>query len=281
MTNTTRVLVTGATGKTGRRVTAILRGRGEPVRDASRTGGTPFDWTDLTTWHAALTDIAAVYIVTPDITDPAVVDQFRAFGQQAVSAGVTRATLLSVPHTGPVDTSPTAAAEEELAKTGLGLTILRLRWFHQNFSEDFLTPAVIAGDLRLPAGDGREAFVDADDIAEVVARTLTDNSHVGRSYELTGPRLLSFTDIAHELTKATGRTITYTPLTTEEYIAEQIDAGTPEEWARLSAHLYQGIASKALETTTTDIEQILGRPARDFTDYAAHTVTQGTWVQRC
>ena len=269
-----QALVTGATGKTGRRVSTLLRQDGHAVREGSRRSETPFDWTLPGTWSSALADVEAVYLVVPDVTDPAVPEQFARFGQAAVEAGVTRATLLSIPLSDGEPAS-TVAAEDALRGSGLGLTIVRLRWFNQNFSEDFLAPAVQAGDLRLPAGIGREAFVDADDIAEVVAATLTDPAHVDKDYELTGPRLLSFADVAAEITSATGRAVTYTPLSAEDYVAEQIAAGVPNEWATLSADLYQGIASGELETTTTDVEAILGRPARDFTDYATAAAAGG------
>ena len=272
MTETAHILITGATGKTGRRVSALLRDQGYAVREGSRSSATPFDWTDPSTWPAALDAITAVYIVTPDVTDPAVAGRLRDFGTAAVGAGVSRATLLSVPLTGG-EPAATMAAEEALANTGLEVTIVRLRWFNQNFSEDFLAPAVAAGDLRLPAGEGREAFVDA----AVVAATLTDPAHAGRSYELTGPRLLSFAEVADELSHATGRVITYTPLTAEQYIREQVAAGVPQDWATLSAGLYQGITDHALETTTTDVERVIGRPATDFATYARATASAGVW----
>ena len=155
--------------------------------------------------------------------------------------------------------------------------MLRLRWFSQNFSEDFLHPAVVAGELRLPAGQGQEAFVDADDIAEVAVACLTDPRHLGASYELTGPRLLSFDDVAAELSWATGRTITYTPVTVEAFVAHQIAQGVPMEWAQMLAGLYGDIASGALASVSLDVAEVLDTPARDFTDYAAAAAASGIW----
>jgi uncharacterized protein YbjT (DUF2867 family) len=57
--------------------------------------------------------------------------------------------------------------------------VLRPRWFFQNFSEDFLRDPVLSGEVRLPAGDGKEAFVDAEDIAEVAVAALTEDGHAG------------------------------------------------------------------------------------------------------
>ncbi|PRC59084.1 NAD(P)-dependent oxidoreductase, partial [Mycobacterium sp. ITM-2017-0098] len=67
---TDTILVLGATGKTGRRVAARLRLRGTPVRAASRSGETPFDWFDPAGWDVALDGIAAVYIVAPAVPGP-------------------------------------------------------------------------------------------------------------------------------------------------------------------------------------------------------------------
>ncbi|PPG37454.1 NmrA family NAD(P)-binding protein [Pseudoclavibacter sp. RFBA6] len=272
------ILVTGGTGKTGRRVAELLRERGQDVRAVSRNSEIRFDWDDDSTWPDAVKDVAAVYIVTTSLHDPSVADQFRAFGELVVASGATRAVLVSVPDDGHAAFRLAQAAEAELTKAGLGLAVLRLRWFNQNFSEDFLAPFVDAGDLRLPAGHGAEAFVDADDIAEVAALALTDDSHAGRTYELTGPRLLTFADVAQELSAATGRTITYTPLEVDAYVAEQIGYGVPEEWARLSATLYANIAAGALQTVSSDIADVLGRPARDFRDFAASAVRDGAWL---
>ncbi|WP_076591327.1 Rossmann-fold NAD(P)-binding domain-containing protein [Herminiimonas arsenitoxidans] len=72
------------------------------------------------------------------------------------------------------------AAEQHIVNAGLNLVSLRLRWLFQNFSEDFLLPAVLSGELRIPAGSGKEAFVDADDIADVAVAVLTDDRLVGK-----------------------------------------------------------------------------------------------------
>ncbi len=81
--------------------------------------------------------------------------------------------------------------------------------------------------IALPAGDVAEPIVDADDIAEVAVAALHRPGHAGRVYELTGPRLLSFHDVAADLSAATGRPIVYLPVSTEEYVVAAIEAGRP------------------------------------------------------
>ncbi|WP_311203317.1 hypothetical protein [Streptomyces gossypii] len=85
----------------------------------------------------------------------------------------------------------------------MAATVLRPRWFSQNFCEDFLRDAVLSGGVRLPTGEGKEAFVDAEDIAAVAVAALTEEGHAGEAYELSGPRLMSFADAVADLALAT------------------------------------------------------------------------------
>lgn len=271
------ILVTGATGKTGQRLTDLLRSQGHDVRAVSRSTSPRFDWTDPDTWMAALDGVHAIYIVTANLYDPATPDQLRKFGLLAVQNGASRAVMASVPDDGSEAFQGVREAEQALASSGLGVTVLRFRWFMQTFSEDFLHPYVSAGELRLPAGGGGEAFIDANDIAAVAAATLTQDHHSGHEYELTGPRVLTFDDAASELSAATGRTITYTAVSPEDYRNEQEKRTEPKEGIDLLIDLYATIASGDLMTTTTDVHNVLGRQPNDFRDFAQRTAHTGTW----
>ena len=95
-TTTTRVL--GASGKTGRRVAERLTGAGRPVRAASRSGETRFDWEDDTTWAPALGGVDAVYITYhPDLAFPGAADTVGTFADLAVASGVRRLVLVPSP----------------------------------------------------------------------------------------------------------------------------------------------------------------------------------------
>jgi uncharacterized protein YbjT (DUF2867 family) len=276
MSNET-ILVTGATGRTGSRVARQLRDAGVPVRAASRSGEVHFDWNDRTTWQPALRQVTGMYLVSTDLGSAKAADDITAFAREAAAAGVRRAVLASVPGGDAPGMEDTARAERALGEAGLETTVLRLRWLFQNFSEGFLQEPLLSGDLRLPAGDGTEAFVDAEDIAAVAVTALTEPGHAGQAYELSGPKLLSFADAVADIAHATGRTIRYTPLTTEAYITEQRALGVPEEWVQLSAGMYDYIGSGAMESVTGDVEKVLGRPPRDFADYAREAAAQGAW----
>lgn len=271
------ILVIGATGKTGRRVACMLEQRGLAVRAVSRGSSLPFDWNDATTWHGALEGAGAVYIVHPGLGSPEAGEQVRAFAHAAATAGVTKAVLVSTPNDGSAFSQSMRAAEHHLVSAGLNLTSLRLRWFFQNFSEDFLLQPVLSGALRLPAGTGQEAFVDADDIAEVAVAALTSDQHNGRFYDVTGPRLLSFAQIAQEITAGAGVEVTYVPLDPDTFVAEQRAQGVPADWAYTLSAMYQDIAHGKLATVSHDVSVVLGKPARDFSDFVSRCAADGVW----
>src|SRR5262245_31858766 len=98
MTNATQdlILLTGGTGKTGRRVAERFAARGVPVRIGSRRGSPPFDWEVPATWGPALDGVSAAYITYfPDLSVPGAPDAVHAFTEQAEAAGVRRLVLLS------------------------------------------------------------------------------------------------------------------------------------------------------------------------------------------
>ncbi|MFF3320158.1 NAD(P)H-binding protein [Streptomyces sp. NPDC003035] len=277
-------LVTGATGKTGRRVLRQLREKGVRARAASRSSHTRFDWSDRTTWEQALHGVSGMYVVAPDLGGAQASEDIAALARLAAGAGVRRAVLLSFPHTDTpgLDLGHVRAAERALGEAGLDATIIRPRWFFQNFSEDFLRDAVLSGDVRLPAGDGQEAFVDAEDIAAVVVTALTQNGHgdghAGQEYEVSGPRPMSFADAVADIARATGRDLRYTPLTADAYAAEQRAHGVPEAWIQLTIGLYAEIRAGAPSSVTEDVEKVLGRPPRDFADHARTAAARGAWT---
>lgn len=219
------ILVIGASGKTGSRVANILKQRGLEMRAVSRKAAIPFDWNDAGTWATAIHGVQAVYIVHPGLGMPDAAEQVGEFSRVAAHAGVKKAVLVSTPDDGSEFSQSMRAAEQNIVNAGLNLVSLRLRWFFQNFSEDFLLPAVLSGELRLPAGSGKEAFVDADDIAEVAVAVLMDDRHNGRNYELTGPRSMSFEKIVDEINTGAGCGLKYVPLSPDAYVSEQIMQG--------------------------------------------------------
>jgi len=267
------VLVLGGNGKTGRRVAARLRERGAGVRLGSRSATPSFDWEDPATWPAAIEGTSAAYIsYYPDLAVPGAPEAIDAFAKQAIASGVRRLVLLS----GRAE-EEAQRAEEALHASGADWTIVRCSWFNQNFSEGYLLDAVLSGEVALPAGDVPEPFVDADDIADVATLALTEPGHEGRIYELTGPRLLSFADAVGEIAAATGRSIQFVPVPIEDYAAVLEEAGLPDDLVGLIRYLFTEVLDGRNAHLNDGVQQALGRPARDFSDYVRTTAASGVW----
>lgn len=270
--NNETVLVLGATGKTGSRVARRLTEQGIEVRKASRPG---FDWNDRSTWMAAVTGISAAYVTYyPDLAFPGAAEAIRDFSKLAVEHGVRRLVLLSGR-----GEEEAVVSEQGVRDSGAEWTVVRASWFAQNFSEHFLLEPVLAGEIVLPAGQVTEPFIDVEDIADVVVTALTTDGHDGEVYEVTGPRLLSFADAAAEIGKASGREIQYVPVSAAEFAAGAAEQGVPEEEIEGLTDLFTRVLDGRNESLTGDVEKVLGRPARDFSVYAAKAAATGVWNQ--
>lgn len=275
MTRNDLTLVLGATGKTGSRVAALLTDRGVPVRAGSRAADPPFDWDDRATWDPALDGVRAVYVAfAPDLAIPGAADTIEAFTKTAAAAGVRRLVLLS----GRGEPEAQATEERVLAADGLESTVVRASWFAQNFSESFLLDSVLSGVVALPVDpEVREPFIDADDIAAVAVAALTEPGHAGRIHEVTGPRLLTMGEVVAELAAASGRELSFVPVPLADFTAGLTEAGLDDELVAFLAYLFTEVMDGRNAHTTDTVQQVLGRPARDFADYARRAAATGVW----
>lgn len=267
-------LVTGGTGKTGGRVSRLLADSGVPVRVGSRGAVPSFDWENEAGWSACLTGVQAIYVTyAPDLAMPGASDAIRALAQAAREHGVKRIVLLSGRG------EPEAQACERIVQeSGMEWTIVRASWFNQNFSEGAFSDMVLAGVLTLPAGQTPEPFVDADDIAEVVVAALIAPGHAGQVYEVTGPRLMTFADIAEDLSAATGRQIAFVDVPHDAFIAEVTASGAPKDVIWMLDYLLATVLDGRNAHLSDGVERALGRPPRDFADYAHDVATAGLWA---
>ncbi len=269
---TATTLLLGGTGKTGRRIAERLTARGLPVRVASRTGTPAFDWNDHATWAPVLADVTALYLAyPPDLAVPRAAAHVAALSRLAVDRGVRRIVLLS--GRGEPQVLP---SEQAVRESGATFTILRCAWFCQNFCEGQLRDAVLGGEIAFPGGSIGEPFVDADDIADVAVAALTDDTHAGATYELTGPAVVTFAQAAAELTQAIGRDVRYVPISPAAYseaLAPYVGAETAAFFAQLFAYLLDGHNAHISD----DVARVLGRPPRSFHHYARDAAAAGRW----
>lgn len=268
------VLLIGGRGKTGGRVADRLKAKGVHVRLASRSSVPAFDWTERSTWPAAIAGASAAYIVYyPDLATPGAPEAIRDFAALAPEHGLTRLVLLSGRG------EPEAqAAEHELMRSRADWTIVRASWFAQNFSESLFAPAIQAGEVRFAADKVMEPFIDADDIADVAVAALTEPGHAGKLYEVTGPRLMTFAQAIAEIAHATGRPITYTPVSANDFLATMRGSGIPEDLLSVLELLIREVLDGRNAHLSDGVQQALGRPARDFAEFARKAAVQGMWA---
>jgi uncharacterized protein YbjT (DUF2867 family) len=273
MTQEKPILVLGSTGKTGRRVVERLTAREAPTRLGARSGEPPFDWDDRDTWAPVLQGVGAVYVQHYLDALPGSAEVIGSFAELAVANGVPR--LVHLSGRGEAEAEH---AEQAVQDTGADVTTLRSTWFSQNFSESYFLDGLLAGELALPAGNTPEPFVDADDIADVAVAALTDDSHVGEVYELTGPRLLTFRDAVGEIAKAAGREIRYAPVSIEDFAAGLEEQAVPGEWIELLVYLFEEVLDGRNAHLADGVQRALGREPRDFADYAGNAAATGVWT---
>jgi uncharacterized protein YbjT (DUF2867 family) len=268
-------LITGGTGKTGRRVAQTLSDLGHPIRVVNRHSDPRFDWRDPDTWDRVLADCDAAYVTfQPDIGLPGADEIVSAFARTAVGAGCRRLVLLS----GRGEES-SRRAESALAESGADWTILRSAFFMQNFTESIFAEEIAHGSLTMVEHSAREPFIDADDIAAVAVASLLDPAQVGRIHELTGPALLSFAQVAAEMGQIDGREVAYRELPVDSYVAELVGAGLPEEDAAGLAHVFQEVLDGRNEHVDDGVRSVLGREPRSFGEFLSASRRQANAVR--
>ena len=276
MTTQSNILVIGGTGKTGRKVVEGLNQHNQHVRVGSRSGSPAFEWSDPTTWPKALEGMDKMYIVFyPDLAVPGAYEAIQGLIEEAKKAGVKKAVLLSGK-----GEKEAERCEEVVATSGLDYTLVRASWFSQNFSESFLLDPILAGHVALPMPEAKIPFVDTGDIAEVVVQALIDDAHNGKTYEITGPRTLTFEETIQEIAKGSGRNIHFQTVSLEAYNSMMKAAGVPSDYIWLFDYLFREVlGNEKNQVVTHDVEKVLGRKATDFTTYVQETAKTGVWNQ--
>ena len=273
-------LVLGGTGRTGSLVARNLAKRGLNARTASRRGAdVRFDWDDPTTYAPALDRADSVYLVTP-VMRTKFAHQVAKFLDLAEIAGVRHVTYLSAygSDRAPPDVD-IHAVELELARRGsLSHAILRPAWVMQNFSDEHLP--LIGGAITVPTGGGKEAFVDAADIAAVAVETLCNpEAHAGAQYAPTGPQSLTVGEVADIIASVIGRCVVHNDMDPNAWINGAVGAGfVPADYAVMLSWLTGTIIAGNGSRPNEDIEKVTGRPATSFRNFAKRNAA--AWALR-
>ncbi|MEU1818892.1 NmrA family NAD(P)-binding protein [Streptomyces roseifaciens] len=259
-------LVTGATGNTGRHVVAELVRRGEHVRALTRNpaaaaGRLPAGVELVAGTHtapekldAALDGVSRLHItVTAGLAEvgPELV-------RRAVGAGVRRITVVWGGGVGPV--------EQAVADSGVEWTRLEPQEFMSN-TLNWIESVRAEGIVREPY-DFPSALVHEADIAAVAAVALLDDGHAGRAYNLTGPESLTPRERIAILSRVVGRDIAFAPITHEQALDRLMATGVPRADAEYVIGWYAA-SSEDSKTVVDTVQQVTGRPARTFAQWAA------------
>ncbi|MFJ1897918.1 SDR family oxidoreductase [Streptomyces sp. NPDC088115] len=276
--------VTGASGALGGRVAKRLARAGVPVRllgrDPSRLPELPGAHTgpaasygDGEAMRRALAGAHTLFLVSAHESPDRVHEHISAV-DAATAAGVERIVYVSFVGAAPDATFTFARdhweTEAHIRVSGVRHTFLRDSWYLAGL------PAMTGADgvLRGPGGDGRVAAVAHEDIADAASAVLLsgggptgDAAHDGATYELTGPRAFTLTEAAEELSRATGRTITYVPETREEAYASRSGYGAPDWEVAGWVTSYEAIAAGEMATVSDAVQRLTGRPPKDLATY--------------
>lgn len=273
---TNNILVIGGTGKTGRKVAQGLRQQGQYVRIGSRQESPAFDWQKPQGWPTALANMDKVYIsYYPDLAVPGAYEAIQQLTKVAKEVGVKKLVLLS--GKGEVEAE---RCEQVVANSGLDFTLVRASWFNQNFTESFLLQPVLAGYVALPMAEAKIPFVDTTDIAEVAIQALLDDRYHGKTLTVTGPTALTFAEAINTIAQASGRNIQFQPVSLDEYHGMLQSAGLPADYVWLIDYLFREVlGNPANQAISQDVEQVLGRKAISFQDFARENASTGVWNQ--
>lgn len=270
---TSPILVTGATGTTGRALLSELATRDVPVRAMVRSPRelpaeiAVADFDDPDAVAAALAGVRAAYLVTPS-SQEAEGQQVR-FVELAAAAGVGHLVVLS--QLGAAVDSPVrflryhAVVEQRVRDLGIPYTFLRPNLFFQGLLA--MAGPIAAGQLFAPIGDARVSAVDIRDIAAVAAVALTEPGHEHRTYTLTGPAALTHAEIAAALGTALRREVAFADVPPVDFAAALVGVLPPWQVDGLLedyAHYARGEAA----FVSADVPDVLGRPATDVATFA-------------
>jgi uncharacterized protein YbjT (DUF2867 family) len=282
------ILVTGARGRVGHAVLDGLLAAGVPADRLRASGRDP----------SVLDVPAGVATVAADLADPSTlpaafdgVEQafLYASGDGSVVAEAARAagvghvvllSSLSVLDDDPEDRigAMHRGAEAPWKDSEVTATFLRPGAFAANTLD--WADGVRAGLVELPYPDSHVTPIHEADIADVAVAALTETGHCGATYELTGPRAITFEQAVDEIARATGQSMRFVPITQEEHAAVMDAAGVPADVAALVAYLFGEVFDGRNAVVADGVPRAIGRAPRDFADFARDAAASGAWSPR-
>jgi NAD(P)H dehydrogenase (quinone) len=279
------LLVTGASGHLGRRVVELLvESRAGHIVAATRTPdklsnlaqrGAELrraDFDDPSSLASAFAGVDRLLIISTDALGDSGrrLKQHRTAVEAAAKAGVKHAIYTSMPHAGEnkiIFFAPDhKGTEDALAASPLTWTILRNYWYTDYLSMG-LAPAVAGGKLFSAAGDGGAAYITREDCARAAAAALASSDTSKKIFELTGPAVVSFTELARIASEVGGRPVEYVPIDTATLKKGLMDHGVPEMFANLSVQAQLSMKQGLMGPATTAVRDLTGQSPMSVAEY--------------
>lgn len=278
MNNPMPVLVTGPTGNVGREVVRSLLERGQIVRGAALTAEEAarlpegverviFDFMDPATYGPALEGIRALFLLRPPALGE-VEQQLFPLIDAAADRGLEQIVFLSLFGVEQNKRIPHYRVEQHIRARGIPFTFLRPSYYMQNLNTVYRERIRDQGEIFLPAGRGRTAFIDVRDIGDLAGKVLSEPGHLGQAYAITGRDALNYYEIAGILSEVLGREIRYTKPTQRRYLKQLATEGASPEYLKVQKILYTPVRWGLAAQTTAELERLLGRPPISFRQYA-------------
>lgn len=291
------LLVTGASGRVGRRVLEILLARAAgPIIATTRKPESlsafaargvdvrRADFSDDPSTLAAAFKGAerALLISTDDLRPGRRLAQHEAAVRAFEAAGVRHVVYTSL-----VDASSSsvlfapdhAGTEAALAKTGLDFTILQNN-VYADMLFVWLPPALASGKLVDARGDGRIAWVAREDCAQVAAAALAGSTTGRHVQQVTGPAALTSSDLASLADDVFSRRIEHVSVSVPVLVREMIDHGTPRPVAEIFGSIDASASNGELAKVSDTVQRLLGRPPQSLRDFlSANRATFGAAAQ--
>lgn len=273
------VLVTGATGNVGRPLVSQLSRLGLEVRAAARrppaidhpnVEPVRFDFTDPDTYDDAFAGIFAMFLVRPPELGRVGRDLVPAL-ERARSMGVRHVVFLSIQGVERLRFAPHAGIEQWLRGSGLGWNFLRASFFDQNLLTVHARGIRERDELLVPAGRGRTAFIDAEDVAAVAATVLAEPSRYGNAaWTLTGSEALTYGEVAGIMTAVLGRPIRYRQPGLLPYaLRARRELGLSPAMIAATSVVYTTARLGLAAGLTDDVQRLLGRPPTTMAAFVA------------
>ncbi len=167
--------------------------------------------------------------------------------------------------------------EKAIESSGLTWTFLRPNSFMQNVVTYMGETIKAEAAFYSSSGEAKISHVDVRDIAAVAVKALTEPTHAGKAYTLTGPEALTYDELANELSKVLGRPISHISLPPSDLKQGMLAEGMPEEIVDRMLDLERYYREDQASHITNDIKQVTGQEPRRFADYVRETAATGVW----